>query len=81
MEIPNSLLRSAYQIAQRKGRNTNWDAFERAVKRELLELSNVEYTTLSGVGDISDVQDTLRATCTPLTFKVPEEPTHDCNGE
>ena len=35
----NELLRSAYQIAKRKGKETNWEAFEGRVK-EFLEKEN-----------------------------------------
>jgi hypothetical protein len=31
----NTLLGSAYQIAQRKGKDTNWTAFTKRLKREL----------------------------------------------
>ena len=32
----NQLLRSAYSIAKRKGVETNWDAFERSLEKELM---------------------------------------------
>jgi hypothetical protein len=58
----NSLLRSAYQIAQRKGKDTNWEAFENNLKKELLEQS--------GAPDPCDEQAVLRSTCTPLTYRI-----------
>lgn len=59
------LLRSAYEIARRKGKDTNWDAFENNLRDELLKQSNVYGTT----------DDLLikRATCTPKTYRmIPE---------
>ncbi len=35
MENQKSLLRSAYQIAERNGKDTNWDAFKHNVQEEL----------------------------------------------
>jgi hypothetical protein len=35
LEKANQLLRSAYQIAHRKGKDTNWDSFEKQLKAEL----------------------------------------------
>ncbi len=35
LEEPNQLLRSAYQIAKRRGEGTNWEAFEQQLKLEL----------------------------------------------
>ena len=65
MDQAESLLRSAYQIAQRKGKNTNWGAFERNLLAEL--------TKHLWVNDELDDQDILRATCTPLTYGVFDE--------
>ena len=62
MDQTESLLRSAYQIAQRKGKNTNWGAFERNLLAEL--------TKHLWANDELDDQDILRATCTPLTYRV-----------
>ena len=56
----NDLLRSAYQIACRNGENTNWEAFKTNLERELM--NQVGYL------DSEDPQDTIRATCTPLTY-------------
>lgn len=56
----NSLLRSAFQIAQRKGKETNWEVFENKLKEELKRQADY-------AGD--DEQSILRVTCTPLTFR------------
>lgn len=32
----NDLLRSAHAIAKRKGKDTNWEAFEAALRKELM---------------------------------------------
>ena len=32
----NSLLRSAHEIANRKGKHTNWSTFKKSLKKELL---------------------------------------------
>ena len=58
----NSLLRSAYAIAQRRGQETNWEAFENNLRNELLRES--------GWPDSTDEQTILRATCTPLTYRM-----------
>jgi hypothetical protein len=55
----NGVLRSAYQIAKRKGENTNWEAFEKLLETELLRQSG---------GDASNEQQVLRSTCTAKTF-------------
>jgi hypothetical protein len=65
MDQAESLLRSAYQIAQRKGKKTNWGAFERNL---LAELGKELWKN-----DELDDQDILRATCTPLTYGVFDE--------
>lgn len=57
----NELLRSAYQIAQRKGATTNWEAFEKNLRRELLHQV--------GCPDSQDEQIILRATCTAKTYR------------
>jgi hypothetical protein len=57
----NDLLRSAYAIAQRKGKDTNWEAFENNVRKELLVHVGVTNTT--------DEQLILRATCTAKTYR------------
>jgi len=58
----NELLRSAHEIAKRKGVDTNWEAFENNICKELLKQAGVPETT--------DTQTILRATCTPKTYKV-----------
>lgn len=60
--MQNELLRSAYQIAQRKGVSTNWEAFENNIREELLRQSKVPGNT--------DVQIILRATCTAKTYRI-----------
>lgn len=74
VEEQNMLLRSAYQIALRKGEDTNWDAFLKNVKQELL--------TQAGISDrTTDEQLVLKATCTPRTFKIYKEETcPKCGG-
>ena len=64
MEDHNELLRSAHEIAKRKGINTNWKAFENNLRKELLKQAGVEGST--------DEQIILRATCTPKTYRLPE---------
>jgi len=60
----NQLLRSAYQIAKRKGADTNWEAFEKSLEKELL----LEVGLSDTVGN--DEQSVLRATCSPRPYKV-----------
>lgn len=59
LEEANSLLRSAYAIALRKGEATNWEAFTKKLLdvliRQSLLLNNTGYEPA--------------ATCTPLTFR------------
>lgn len=62
MKDINELLRSAYQIAQRKGKDTNWKAFENNLKEELLNQAEKAGST--------DEQTILRATCTPKTYRI-----------
>jgi len=65
----NSLLRSVYQIAQRKGKDTNWEALENNVKKELLIQSGIGGFEFKEVNE----QFILQATCTPLTYRLPSE--------
>ena len=51
------LLRSAYQIAERGGRDTNWNAFHTAIQNCL-------------AGDHADEQEILAKTCTARTFRI-----------
>jgi hypothetical protein len=64
MSLPehNELLRSAYAIALRKGKKTNWDAFAANVRKELFEQA--------GLADLKDEQTVLRVTCTPKTYRI-----------
>lgn len=64
MEETNSLLRSAYAIACRKGKETNWEAFKNNLEKELLKQA--------GVPEYADRQTILRATCTAKTYRSPE---------
>jgi len=57
----NELLRSAYQIAEREGKDTNWEAFKNNLQAELLTQTQAPDT---------DEQTILRATCTPKTYRV-----------
>ena len=59
----NDLLRSAHEIAKRKGANTNWEAFENNLRWELL--------CEAGLADSGDnEQSVLRATCTAKTYQI-----------
>jgi hypothetical protein len=58
----NELLRSAHEIACRKGENTNWEAFKRNLEAELVKQAG-------GHIDAADEQTILRATCTPKTYR------------
>ena len=58
----NELLRSAHEIAKRKGASTNWEAFENNLRKELLREV--------GWPDSTDEQTILRATCTPKTYRI-----------
>lgn len=58
----NELLRSAFQIAQRQGKDTNWEAFENNLKKELLKQA--------GFINNNDEQIVLRCTCTPRTYRL-----------
>ena len=57
----NTLLRSAYSIAERSGAETNWEAFKNcltdALKRQSLLLNDTDYLPA--------------ATCTARTFRLP----------
>ena len=64
MKEANELLRSAHEIARRKGVNTNWTAFETNLRRELLKQA--------GRPEDTDEQIILRATCTPKTYRLPD---------
>jgi hypothetical protein len=56
----NDLLRSAYKIAERAGKKTNWTAFKKRLEVALIEQSKL----LNGTDDLP------AATCTPKTFRV-----------
>ena len=43
MEEANSLLRSAYQVALREGKETNWEAFKKCVYKELVIEHKIMY--------------------------------------
>lgn len=43
------LLRSAYQIAKRRGESTNWEAFQISIAKCLLGLSEDELPTLKQI--------------------------------
>lgn len=62
----NMLLRSAYEIAMREGKETNWKAFAASVRKELFEQANV--------ADLNDEQTILRVTCTPRTYRFSSSP-------
>ena len=66
MEQQNELLRSAHSIAQRKGKQTNWKAFENNLRKELLKQAGVPEADAAQV----DEQIILRATCTAKTYRI-----------
>lgn len=68
MSLPsyNSLLRSAYQIAQRKGKDTNWEAFINSLRKELLIQAGFSE-------DETNENYILRATVTPTVTNATEE--------
>jgi hypothetical protein len=60
-ERSNQLLRSAYSIAQRKGVDTNWDAFERCLEKELVLQHNYRADLINKISvdvkrDLSDAE-------------------------
>lgn len=59
-QVQNSLLRSAYQIADRDGINTNWKAFKNNLENELTKHLQLK-------------QALLRATSTTVTYRLPHE--------
>jgi len=59
----NELLRSAYQIAQREGKNTNWEAFINNLRKELLVQAGLSE-------DETNENYILRATVTPKTYRI-----------
>lgn len=61
LDEANALLRAAHEIALRKGKETNWDAFRACVRKELFEQA--------GLADLDDEQTVLRVTCTARTFR------------
>jgi hypothetical protein len=63
MDEQNELLRSAHEIAKRKGVDTNWEAFENSLRKELLRQA--------GAPESTDEQEILRATVTPRSYRIP----------
>ena len=51
-ENANSLLRSAWMIANRNGEQTNWEAFKNAVYKELVEEHNVKTSPDNNKGEL-----------------------------
>jgi len=47
----NSVLRSAHEIALRKGKDTNWDAFLKTVEKELTREHKLIYPNKAGLED------------------------------
>jgi hypothetical protein len=68
MEEQNELLRSAYQIAQREGKNTNWEAFSNNLEKELLKQAGCIGMEDKSIDQRQQI--TLRATCTAKTYKI-----------
>lgn len=64
--VQNDLLRSVYAIVKRRGAETNWEAIENNLRNELLREAGWENST--------DEQTILRATCTPKTYRLRDEP-------
>jgi hypothetical protein len=54
-ENANSLLRSAWMIANRNGEQTNWEAFKNAVYKELIVEHNAKTSSDNNKPSISDV--------------------------
>ena len=54
-ENANSLLRSAWMIADRNGEQTNWEAFKNAVYKELIVEHNAKTSSDNNKPSISDV--------------------------
>ena len=73
----NELLRTAYQIACRKGEQTNWDVFKKNLEKELLKQNNIETAedmqAVSKAMGIPEEQIILRATCTARTYRMPRD--------
>jgi hypothetical protein len=57
----NSMLRSAYAIAERDGENTNWEAF----RARCMEVLVIQHEVLQG----PKIEGA--STCTPRTFRLP----------
>lgn len=77
MEQQNELLRSAYQIACRKGTETNWDAFKKNLEKELLKQAGIvteeDMQSVCNNMGIPKEQVILRATCTARTCRMSQE--------
>jgi len=71
MEEQNELLRSAFQIAQREGKDTNWEAFSNNLEKELLRQAGYENMLEHNIDDRQQI--VLRATCTAKTYRIVEE--------
>jgi hypothetical protein len=68
MSEANDLLRSAYSIAIKEGKDTNWEAFENSVRKELMSQAEIN--------DETDYQAILRATSTPRTYRTVDQILH-----
>ena len=66
----NELLRSAYEIANREGVQTNWEAFKANVLRQLF----IDAGVVVGAMDPDLV---ARVSCTPKTYRVHDNPDDD----
>jgi hypothetical protein len=77
MEEQNELLRSVYQIACRKGEETNWFAFKANLEKELLRQAGIvteaDMQRVSEKMGIPKEQIILRATCTAKTYRMSQE--------
>ena len=64
--MSNDLLRSAHEIAKRRGADTNWEAFENNLRKELL-------VQAGHAPSVEEEQTVLRATCTAKTYRKVED--------
>ena len=63
LEVANDLLRSAYAIAERDGKDTNWEAFRKKLGPVLQRQNQI----LNGSGYFP------AASCTPKIFHLPSD--------
>ena len=76
-ENANSLLRSAWMIANRNGEQTNWEAFKNAVYKELVVEHNAKTSSDNNKPSISDVSMTQDILTDIKTGQSVENTNHD----